>query len=176
METITVGGPPGSGTSTLCNLLRSELDLRYIYAGQIFRDKARDMGMTLADFGKLCESDPSYDIALDEDMIEIAREGDVILEGRMIGPLCKRANIRSIRIYIDADRRIRADRLMVRDGGDIDTVISEMKIREESEARRYISYYDIDPRDKKWYDIVIDSSHMTPEEELDLIMDRIGKR
>ena len=49
MVVVTVGGPPGSGTSTLCRLLEEALDLKYIYAGQLFRDKAASMGLTLAD-------------------------------------------------------------------------------------------------------------------------------
>ncbi|MGA1820807.1 MAG: (d)CMP kinase [Thermoplasmatota archaeon] len=176
MDTITVGGPPGSGTSTVCRMLKEELGIEYVYAGQIFRDRAKELGLTLSEFGELCEKDRSYDNELDERMLLKAREGNVLLEGRMIGPLCKLRNIPSFRIYLDADSSVRARRVMERDGGDLGTVIIEMEEREESEAQRYIEYYGVDPRDSSWYDLILDSTSMTPEEELRSIIENIGER
>lgn len=170
MDSITVGGPPGAGTSTLCRLLKDALDIEYIYAGQIFRDKAGELNMSLTRFSELCEEDPSFDHQLDNDMMDIARKGNVLVEGRMIGPLCSKFEIPSFKIYIDADPRTRAERLMERDGGDINEVLEKMRDREESEAQRYLEYYGIDPRESRWYDLVIDSTGISPEDELNIIM------
>jgi predicted cytidylate kinase len=175
MDSITVGGPPGAGTSTLCKLLKEELDIDYVYAGQIFRDKAREMNLSLAQFSDLCKQDPSYDHQLDNYMIDIARKGNVLVEGRMIGPLCKKFNIPSFRVYIHADPKIRAERIMERDGGDLNEVFERMEDREESEARRYLDFYGIDPRERSWYDIVIDSTNISPPEELFIIIRKLQK-
>lgn len=175
MESIIVGGPPGSGTSTVCRLIQKELDIPYIYAGQIFRDKAKALELTLSQFGDLCEEDPRYDKELDDEMMEIAKGKDVLIEGRMIGPLCSEKGIPSFRIYIDADPMTRAERVMERDGGSIEEVMEKMRDREESEAERYLRYYNIDHRDPSYYDLIIDSSDITPEEELALIMEKLGK-
>jgi predicted cytidylate kinase len=175
MDSITVGGPPGAGTSTLCKLLKDELDIDYVYAGQIFRSMAEEMNLSLAQFNDLCEKDPSYDQLLDNDMMDIARKGNVIVEGRMIGPLCKKFEIPSLKIYIHADPKIRAERILERDGGDLYEAIRGMKDREESEAQRYLEYYGIDPRERTWYDIVIDSTNISPHEELDIILKEMQK-
>ena len=46
-----------------------------------------------------------------------------------------------------------------------------MRTREESEKQRYKEYYDLDPNDEKNYDLVVDSSHMTPEQVIEKIME-----
>jgi predicted cytidylate kinase len=138
MGIITVSGPPGSGTSTACTLLEEKTGFLYIYAGNIFREMAKERGMDLLQFGKLCETDSSVDRELDTRMMEIAKSGDnLILEGRMTGALCKKEDISSFKIYIDADPRTRALRIMERDGGNIEEVIKQMKLREDSEIKRY---------------------------------------
>ena len=42
--TLTVGGLPGTGTTTLCRLFERSLELPYIYAGQLFREEAARAG------------------------------------------------------------------------------------------------------------------------------------
>ncbi len=170
MVVLTIGGPPGSGTTTVCRILEERLEARYVYAGDIFRKTAENKGLTLAQFGKMCEEDPIWDQALDGEMIQIAMDGDVILEGRMTGPMCKIEGVASFRVYIDADREVRAMRVMERDGGELEEVMESMRDREESEALRYKNIYAVDPRDSVWYDMVIDSSNLTPEEIADRVM------
>lgn len=176
METITVGGPPGSGTSTVCLILKDTLKIEYVYAGRIFRDMAIELGLTLEEFGALCERDRSYDSSLDERMLTRARLGDVLIEGRMIGPLCNKFDIPSFRILIGADSSVRSERILERDGGEIDDVVRLMKEREASEKKRYLNYYGIDPNDPAYYDLVIDSTHLSPREEIELILEKLGER
>ena len=170
MAVLTIGGPPGSGTTTVCRILEERTGAKYVYAGDIFRRTAERKGVTLARFGKLCEEDPVWDQALDSEMIQIAREGDVILEGRMTGPMCKMEEVASFRVYIDADREVRARRVMERDGGELEEVMESMREREECEVLRYKNIYAVDPRDSVWYDMMIDSSNLTPGEIADRIM------
>lgn len=171
MAIVTVGGPPGSGTSTVCKLLAEKTGYEYIYAGQLFRNSAKERNLTLSEFSELCEEDPSVDRELDSRMVYLAREGkNRILEGRMTGPLCRKEDIDSLKVYIDADPRTRAERVMERDGGEIEEVMTLMNDREASEARRYVDYYGLDPRDHSHYDLIIDSSSIIPDEEVDIIL------
>ncbi len=177
MVLITVGGPPGSGTSTVCRILSERTGFKYVYAGEIFRNLARERDLSLLEFGRICENDPEIDRTLDERMLELARSGEnMILEGRMIGPLCKMENIVSLKVFIYADKELRARRLMERDGGVLGEVIENMGKRELSERKRYEDFYGVDPEDHVHYDIVIDSSKLTPEDEVDLIVGRLEGR
>ncbi len=177
MVLITVGGPPGSGTSTVCKLLSERTGYKYVYAGEIFRNLAHERNLSLLEFGRSCEDDPEIDRALDERMLELARSGEnMILEGRMTGPLCKMENIVSLKVFIFAEKEVRARRLMERDGGVLKEVIENMEDRESSECKRYEDYYGVDPEDHTHYDIVLDSSKLTPEEVVELIFGRLEGR
>jgi len=170
MPVITVGGPPGSGTSTLCRLLEGKLGMRYVYAGGMFRKMAMDKGMSLIEFSRLCQYDPGTDMDLDRRMLSEARGGNVILEGRMIGPLCKTEGIDAIKVYMKADTEVRAARVMERDGGDLAAQMELMLRREAIERDRYQRYYGIDPTESLWYDLVIDSTSISPEAELTIVL------
>ena len=66
MVLISVGGLPGSGTSTVCEILEERTGLEYIYAGRIFREMAEEKGMTLEEFSTFCEKDDTVDRELDK--------------------------------------------------------------------------------------------------------------
>ncbi len=53
---------------------------------------------------------------------------------------------------------------MQRDGGDLETQREATWAREQSEADRYRRYYGVDLKDMSYYDIVLDSTTMTPEQ------------
>ena len=161
--TITVGGLPGTGTSTLCRILEARLGLPYHYAGAIFREEARRRGMTLAEFGLLCQKDPSIDEALDDRQIGLLRRGGLVLEGRLSGWLASRHRIPAFKVWVTCDNRERYRRLVQRDGGDIETQREATEAREASEADRYRRYYGADLNDLSRYDLVLDSTQTPPE-------------
>jgi cytidylate kinase len=54
--------------------------------------------------------------------------------------------------------------------------MKEMIDREQSEAKRYKKYYDIDLEDKSIYDLVINSSDKEPKEIVDIIIRELRNR
>ncbi|WP_292351086.1 AAA family ATPase, partial [Methanomethylovorans sp. PtaU1.Bin093] len=56
---ITISGLPGSGTTTVSNLLSRHYEMEMISAGEVFRTLAKERGVTLAEFGELAEKDES---------------------------------------------------------------------------------------------------------------------
>lgn len=170
MNTLTIGGLPGTGTSTLCKLLQQRTDLDYTYAGQIFRDAAKARGMDLAAFGALCQEDPSVDQALDDQQLALLRGGDLILEGRLSGWLAARHDVPALKVWITCGQDERLRRITERDGGDVDAQRAKTLEREASEADRYRRYYGADLNDLSIYDLVLDSTEMTPEQLADAVL------
>jgi cytidylate kinase len=72
---VTVSGPPGSGTTSLSKKLSETFSFKFISAGEVFRSLAKERGMDLIEFGKLCESDPEVDRLIDERQKEIGERG-----------------------------------------------------------------------------------------------------
>ena len=61
MVTITISGTPGSGKSTVAEILEGKLGIKYVYSGMLFRDLAKEHKMTLEEFGKFCEENSEID-------------------------------------------------------------------------------------------------------------------
>ena len=175
MTTITISGNPGSGKSTVAELLEQKLGIKYVYSGMIFRELAKKYNMTLEEFGKFCEENREIDKELDDRQLEILKEGNVILEGRLAGWLAHSYNISAYKVAIVADLDIRAGRIVNREKGDVETRKAEILERERSENTRYKKYYNFDLKDTSIYDIVIDSGDKSAEEIVDIILQNLDK-
>lgn len=170
---ITVSGPPGSGTTTVCETIAESHDHEYIYAGDIFRRMADERDMTLAEFTELCETDDSIDRSLDERMqtiAEIHAENDtpLLLESRLAGWVA--GPHADLRIYLTAPRSVRVERLT--DSDRVET-IEEMRTREESEQSRYRNYYGIASTNQSIYDIVVNTARWDEQTVIEFIRNSI---
>jgi len=175
MTTITISGLPGTGKTTVAQLLEQHLGLRYVYSGEIFRTLAIEHKMSLLEFGKYCESHREIDEELDRYQLGILRTGNVIVEGRLSGWLAYQNKIPAFKILLQADVDIRASRIVKREKGAIVKRKKEILKREKSEATRYKNYYGIDVSDTSIYDLIIDSGDKTPEQILKVILDYLKK-
>lgn len=160
--TVTVGGLAGTGTSTLCRLLAADLDLPYTYAGSLFRQEAARRGLSLAEFGELCQRDASVDRTLDERQLELLRGGGVLLEGRMAGWLAATNGVDAFTVWVVCDEDERMRRISQRDGGDVTAQRERTLEREASEQARFLEYHGADLDDLSIYDLVLDSTDMPP--------------
>lgn len=174
MVTITLSGTPGSGKSTIAELLHNELSISYVYSGMIFRELAKEHNMSLAEFGTYCETHEDVDRELDEKQVSILKKGNVLLEGRLAGWLAVLNHISAFKIWIDAKPHIRAERIVEREGGSIREQYEKLLNRQKSEQIRYKKYYDINVKDTSIYDLCIDSSNKSPQEILRIILDELG--
>jgi len=172
-KTITISGPPGSGTTTLAKILEKKTGIKHVYTGDIFRRLAREYGMSLDEFGKYCEKHSEIDRKLDEEQKKILKKGNVILEGRLAGWIAYKNRIPAFKVFLDADLDTRVKRVIKREGGDFQQRKKEILDREKSEAKRYRSYYGFNPDDKSFYDVVIDSSDKKSEEIAKIVLDRL---
>jgi cytidylate kinase len=173
MTTITISGLPGTGKTTIATLLQQRLGLRYVYSGEIFRQHAMKHQMSLEEFGKYCESHREIDEELDRYQLGILREGNVILEGRLAGWLAYKNHIPAVKILLQADIQVRANRIVQREQGDFEKRKQEILKREKSEASRYKTYYGIDVSDTSIYDVIIDAGDKTAEQVLERILNHL---
>lgn len=174
---ITISGPPGSGKTTACNRLAEELGLEAVVFGKLFRQLAAEKGISLVELGEIAEKDPSIDADIDARIVETARsKEDIILESRLSAYMLTRNNIPALKVYLNASPEVRMARIGGREDIDLEKAVAETLKRQESEARRYKMYYDININDLSVYDLIIDTDNLTPDEVLERILDAVRVR
>jgi predicted cytidylate kinase len=174
---ITISGFPGSGSSTIARKLAEKLDFKYVNAGDIWDEMSKERNTDVLGLNIMGETDPSIDKELDEKMLKHAKEeGNILLEGRIIGWLCSQNNIDAFKTWLAAPINIRAGRISRREKADFQRTKKETEEREKSEAKRYKKYYNIDIKDLSVYDLVVDSSKKTPKEIVGFILDKLKEK
>ncbi len=152
---ITVSGPPGSGKSTLSSRIAVHFNLELVSSGDVFRAMAKEKGVDLEKFGRLAEADSAIDKEIDRRQVELSKtKGDFLFEGRLSGWLIDA----DLKIMLKTDVVVRARRIAGRENLSLQQAMDETMVRQESEAKRYMEYYDIDISDLALYDLVIESS------------------
>lgn len=163
---VTVSGEIGAGKSTVARHLAQALGLRYLSAGEIFREEARRRGLSLAQLGGLAEMDQSIDRALDRMQVEAAQGGDVLIDSRLSGWLIDG----DLRVWFRAPLLVRAERVAARDGTSAEDALRDLQAREECERRRYRDTYQLDLADLSRYHVIVDTGTWSAEEIVDALL------
>ncbi len=159
---ITISGDIGAGKSTFAKRLASDLDIPRLYAGEIFRKKAAERGMTTLEFQKLLETDESVDREVDEYQKETSKTRTRgVFEGRtswhfVVDP--------KVTVFLSVSPEAGAERIWNEDGNHLrDTfsslqeVIDANEQRKQSEIKRYKNYFNIDAYDHQNFNVIINA-------------------
>lgn len=163
---ITISGAPGTGTSTLARSLAAELGLRWVNSGDLFRKIASEKNISVKDMNRLAEKGPEIDYLVDDAQKTLAKDGSGIFEGRLSGHLLSA----DLKVLLKTDLRTRAERISKRESKLLEDAMQETRIREESEARRYKKYYNIDINDYSGYDLVVDTGRFNEAGTLAVVL------
>jgi cytidylate kinase len=181
---ISLSGAPGSGKSTIAQRLADEYNWPRYYIGGLRREKAKMRGLTLTEYNQLGEIDPVTDQEVDSYQTELGRNQDnFIIEGRTSWYFIPH----SLKIYInvsleEGSRRIfnSLQKKNERNEGvlleNIEAVKRGMLERAESDRKRYQKYYDIDVNNPKHYDLYLDATSLSQEEEYLAVYDFVKTR
>lgn len=163
---ITIAGKAGSGKSTVTKRLANELRLKRYSVGDFRRRKAKEMGLSLAEFNSLGEREGFTDKEADEWQKNIGMaEDNFIIDGRLSYHFIPN----SIKIFLDVSPKVGSRRIMreKRDEEEMkheEEAIRMWKERTNSDIIRYKKYYNLNPYYPKNFDFVLDTTNLSVDE------------
>lgn len=172
MVKLTVSGHPGSGTSTLVHGLMERFGWSSLNGGDVFRSEAKRRGMTLADFGELCQNELDVDRSLDELLKQRMQGSDAadVVESRLAGWWAYRLELPCLRIWLDVSDDERARRVASREGLSHHEALLANQQRAVVDGERFRVLYGLAPEDPEPYSHVIDATSLNASQILEHVV------
>jgi cytidylate kinase len=181
---ISFNGDHGSGKSTIAKKIAAEFEYDRFYMGKIFRDMARNEGVSYTDFLELLKKDSSYDKKVDDYVVELAnKKNNFIIESRTAWHFIPD----SFKIYLKVDENEGAKRMFedylenehrkvednnIKTKEDIKHI---SRNRKKSDDERYKKIYNIDVNDMSQYDLVLDTTKLDKNEVYQKVKESVEK-
>ena len=151
---ITLAGYHGSGRTTNAKRLAESLGLRYLSTGMLFRERAKELGVSLEEMNRIASNDKGFDNWLDNRTKEESRKRGIVIDATLSAWMAENPDLR---IFVTCPFKVRVRRIADREGREYDEVEQETRAREELEQRRYCDYYDVDISDLTIYDVILNT-------------------
>jgi len=155
--TITVSGVSGAGKTDAAKALAKAFKLRYVSAGEIQRQVAKEKGISLEKQVDIRRSEIDYE--MDFRSLKLAMQGKVVLDGRLTGWAA--GDWADVKIWYECPLKVRAKRVAKRDKIPFKKSFKNLKERDKDDREKYRKLYGIDSFDTSIYDIKINNEKLT---------------
>ena len=171
-KNIAISGDIGTGKSTLARLLSEKLNWEYISAGNYFRDWYKTQGM---DVSKVYGIPEEEDRKMEADFKkEMASKPNTIFESRLAGWLAKDYE-ETLKVLCVVDSETAYKRVAKRDSVSEKEAEKLSRQRAEDLVDKFNKLYGVsDFLDRKYFDLVIDTTSLSPEKVLQKVLQELG--
>jgi len=169
---ICISGMTGSGKSTVAKKLAAKYGLDYFSGGNALKTLAQEEGYDsdLTGWWETAEGlrflqqrmgDPAFDRRIDEKLLELAEQGNVVIDSWTMPWLLKEG----FKIWLEASPQVRAKRVVNRDDISIEEAIKALKEKDERTRQIYNGLYGFDlGHDLSPFNLVLVTDELDPDE------------
>jgi len=181
---ICISGMTGSGKSTVAKRLAEKYGLNYFSGGNALRALAKEEGYASdakgwwetsegLNFLKQRMGDPVFDKKIDKKLLELAVEGNVVLDSWTVPWLLKDG----FKVWLEASPQVRAKRVVTRDSMSIEEALKALTEKDERTRQIYKNLYGFDlGNDLAPFNLVLATDDLDHEEvfyAVSLVTDRL---
>ena len=174
-QIISLSGELASGKGTVSKILMEKLNYGIYRNGDYFRKLGKEMGMDITTFNKYVENHPEIDKQVENSAAEYAKNHENFIIDARLGWY---AVPESFKVYLKVDLDVAAKRAFEdpnrKDTEKFDSIEeqkADIQKRYALENERYWKLYNIRKEDLSHYDLVIDTTELTPEKVADKIIE-----
>lgn len=179
---ITIAGKPGSGKSSTAKMIAKKLGYGHFSSGDLFRKLGEAQGMNVLHANQNAEKDSHIDHLVDSELQRIGQEEtNLVIDSRTAWHWIPH----SFKVFLDLDLDTAATRItsgmdeerLKNENIPTDTHAYALQLRHrlDSEAKRYMSLYQINPYTRSNYDLVIDTRSNDLETVMQIVLDGYDK-
>jgi cytidylate kinase len=181
---ICISGMTGSGKSSVAKRLAEKYGLSYFSGGDALRILAQEEGYNSdlrgwwetvegLNFLKQRMSDLAFDKKIDEKLLELAAEGNIVLDSWTIPWLLKEG----FKVWLEASPEVRAKRVVTRDHISIEEALKALTEKDERTREIYKTLYGFDlGHDFTPFNLVLSTDELDPDDvfyAVSLVTDRL---
>lgn len=172
---ISLAGDLASGKGTVSKIIAERLNYGIYKNGEYFRKLAKEMNMDVTSFNIYVKDHPEIDRQIENSATLYAKEHDEFIIDARLGWY---AVPESYKVYLKVDTKVAAERAF----NDVNRKATESfeSIEEQEhdlirrynlENERYFELYGVHKEDMSNYDLVVDTTMLTPEEVANKIIE-----
>jgi len=181
---ICISGMTGSGKSTVAKKLADKYGLGYFSGGNALKILAQEEGYDSdvrgwwetaegLNFLKQRMADPVFDKKIDEKLLELAAEGNIVLDSWTMPWLLKEG----FKVWLEASPQVRAKRVVTRDSISDEEALKALTEKDERTRQIYKSLYGFDlGHDLTPFNLVLATDELDPDDifyAVSLVTDRL---
>jgi len=173
-EIISLAGELASGKGTVSHILMERLHYTVYRNGEYVRNLAKEKGLDITSFNAYLNEHPEIDRQIEKSAAEYAKTHNQFIIDARLGWY---AVPESFKVYLIVDLDVAAQRAFAdenrKETEKFETVEeqkADIQRRYKMENERYWKLYGVHKEDHANYDLVIDTTHQTPEEVAEKII------
>lgn len=180
---ICISGMAGSGKSTLAKKIAEKYGLKYCSGGDALKALAIEEGYKPLKRGwwearegmrflEKREKNLKFDEVVDKKFLELAEEGNVVLDSWTMPWLLKKG----FKIWLDASQEKRAERIAKRDGISVNEALKALRNKERRTKTIYKKLYNFSlGEDFAPFQLILDTDNLNAEEVFKVLCEVIDK-